>query len=111
MAATLGAGGPDRLTMRVSPLVAFAPADLSVRTTIEANDQNRSIQIIAESAEFYRSSEMPLDGGQAPRTTQFELRNLPGGMYTVIAVLKGANDTTLARTRRDITVVESPLTR
>jgi hypothetical protein len=106
LAAPLGAGSPERLSMRVSPSVAFAPADLSVRTTIEANEQNRTIEIIAESADFYRSSQTPLDGEKAPRTTQFEFRSLPGGAYTVTAVLKGAGDEPLAQTRREINVVE-----
>jgi hypothetical protein len=91
--------------------VAFAPADLFVRATNEANEQNRAIEITAESADFYRSSEMPLDGDKAPRTTQFEFRNLPGGAYTVIAVLKGANDEPIAQTRREIDVVTGALTR
>jgi len=101
----------DRLSMRVSPSVAIAPADLIVRMTIEANAANRSIEIIAESEDFYRSSEQPLDGDHAPRTTQFEFRSLPGGQYLVSAVLKGANDEQIARTRQEVNVVESPFSR
>ena len=101
----------ERLTMRVSPSVAIAPADLIVRTNIEANADNRSIEIIAESTEFYRSSEQPINGDHAPRTTQFEFRGLPGGQYMVTAVLKGANDSQLARTRQEVNVVESPFSR
>ena len=111
MAAPLGAGSPERLSMRVSPAVAFAPADLSVRATIEANDQNRTIEIIAESGDFYRSSEMSLNGEKAPRTTQFEFRGLPGGTYAVVAVLKGAGGEQLALTRREIQVVASAAAR
>ena len=101
----------ERLTMRVTPSVAIAPADLIVRTMIEANAGNRSIEIIAESPDFYRSSEQPVDGDRAPRTTQFEFRGLPGGQYMVSAVLKGANDSQLARTRQEVNVVESPFSR
>jgi hypothetical protein len=104
---TSGARGTDRLSMRVSPAVAIAPADLTVRATIEASRSNRSIEIIAESGEFYRSSEIPLDGENAPRTTRFELRGLPGGTYAVHAVLKGANDGVLARANQEIHVVSS----
>ena len=102
----LGARGGDRLTMRITPAVAMAPADLIVRTTVEASSENRAIEIIAESNDFYRSSEMPLDGKNAPRTTQFEFRSLPGGVYTVVAVLKGANDEQLARARGKVNLVE-----
>ena len=111
MAAPLGAGSPERLSMRVSPAVAFAPADLFVRTTIEANEQNRTIEIIAESGDFYRSSEVSLDGEKAPRTTQFEFRSLPGGAYTVVPMLKGAGGEQLAVTRREIQVVASAYAR
>jgi hypothetical protein len=93
-AVSLNAG--ERLTMRVSPAVAFAPATVTVRTTIETNPENRAIQIVAESPEFYRSSEIPLAGEHAPRTTTVEFRSLPGGMYTVTAVLIRVNNRTTA---------------
>jgi hypothetical protein len=101
----LGVRTGDRLSMRVSPTVAIAPADLIVRTTVESNSTNRSIEIIAESADFYRSSEIPLDGERAARSAQFAFRNLPGGEYNVRAVLKGANEEQLAQTRQDIKVI------
>ena len=86
----------ERLKMAVSPAVAFAPATVRVRATVEANPENRAIQIVAESPEFYRSSEIPLDGAHAPRTTIVEFRSLPGGSYTVTAVLIRVNDRTTA---------------
>jgi hypothetical protein len=103
----IGARTGERLSMRVSPTVAIAPADLVVRTVIESNAANRTIEIVAESTEFYRSSEVPLDGANAPRTTQLSLRNLPGGVYSVRAVLKGANEERLAQTRQEISVVSN----
>ena len=81
----------ERLRVGVSPAVAMAPATVRVRTTVEANPENRAILIIADSPEFYRSSEIPLDGERAPRTTTVEFRSLPSGMYTVTAVLIRVN--------------------
>jgi hypothetical protein len=104
-ALTMGARGRDRLNLRVSPAVAIAPADLTVRATVEASESNRAIEIIAESGDFYRSSEIPLDGENAPRTTRFEFRGLPGGTYAVRAVLKGANDGVLARAHQEFNVI------
>jgi len=109
--APLGAGSGDRLAIRVTPKVALAPALLIVQTTVESNAQNRSIEVIAESDDFYRGSEIPLDGDKAPRTTRFEFRDLPGGVYRVAAVLKGANEQRLAETGLTVTVVESDLAR
>jgi hypothetical protein len=107
MTAPLGASSPERLSIRVSPSVAIAPADLFVRAMVEASNQNRAIEIIAESGDFYRSSETPLNGDKAPRTTHFQLRGLPGGEYSVTAVLKGANDEPIARTFRHVRIVST----
>jgi hypothetical protein len=106
-----GARSGERLAMHVSPAVAFAPADLIVRTMIESSEANRAIEIVAESEDFYRSSEIPLDGQRAPRTAQLAFRGLPGGVYTVRAVLKGAKEEQLAETRQEINVVSSALDR
>src|SRR5438128_8655380 len=74
-AAANGAG--ERLVIHVSRSIAMAPADLSVRTTVASNKDNGSIVISADSAQFYRSSEIELDGDKAPRTIIFEFRSLP----------------------------------
>jgi hypothetical protein len=102
-AAPLGAGG--RLSMRVSPSTAFAPANLVVRAMVEHNEENRAIEIIAESEDFYRSSEIGLDGANAPRTTLFEFRSLPTGFYEVRAVLKGVEGREIASTRTQLNIV------
>jgi hypothetical protein len=106
-----GARSGERLAMRVSPSVAFAPADLIVRTMIESSEANRAIEIVAESEDFYRSSEIPLDGQRAPRTAQLAFRGLPGGVYTVRAVLKGTKEEQLAEMRQEINVVSSAIDR
>jgi hypothetical protein len=98
-------GAADRLAMRVSPAVAFAPANLVVKTMVEANKENRSIEISAESDEFYRSSEIQLDGDKAPRTTLFRFPSLPGGSYVVRAVLRGAGGHTIAYSETNMNVV------
>jgi len=98
-------GANERISMRVSPEVSFAPANLSVRTTVEAHPDNRWIEIIAESDDFYRSSEMQLDGEHAPRTTIFEFRSLPGGTYQVHAFLKGTHGRQIASSHKQIDVV------
>ena len=59
MAAPTGAG--ERLALKVSPAVAFAPANLIVRTTVEADSANRAMEVVAESRDFYRSSSVELD--------------------------------------------------
>ena len=101
---TLNAG--DKLSLRVSPSVSNAPAEVVVTATVERDADNRSIEIAAESDDFFRSSLITLEGDQAPRTTQLHLKNLPGGEYTVMVVLHGSHgERTLAR--RTIVVMPS----
>ena len=105
LAATLPAGAGERMTLKVSPAVAFAPANLIVRTMIEADADNRAIAIVAESDDFYRSSEVQLDGDHAPRTNTFEFRSRPSGTYQVKAVLIGTASEPRATARQQINVM------
>jgi hypothetical protein len=99
-------GANDKLALRVSPAVAFAPANLNVRATVTSDPDNRAIEIIAESDEFYRSSEIQLDGESAPRTTLIQLRSLPTGAYSVRAILKGQSGQELAVSEQKVNIVE-----
>jgi hypothetical protein len=103
--ATLPAGAGDRMALKVSPAVAFAPANLIVRTMIEADAKNRAVEIVAESTDFYRSSEVQLDGEHAPRTTTFEFRSLPQGVYEVKATLLASDGSALATVRQQVNVI------
>jgi hypothetical protein len=103
--AQMGAG--ERITIKVSPAIAFAPANLVVRATIPADSDNRAVQIVAESADFYRSSEMQLEGERAPRTTTFEFRSLPSGTYQVSANLMGADGRSRGIIRQQVNVIAS----
>jgi len=105
LTATLPAGAGEKLTLKVSPAVAFAPANLIVRAMVEADAHNRAIAIIAESDNFYRSSEIQLDGDRAPRTSTFEFRSLPSGTYEVRAMLIGNDGTQRAASRQEINVI------
>ena len=101
----LGAGEP--ITMRVSPAVAFAPANLIVRATIEADSENRAVVVTADSADFYRASEMQLNGEQAARTNTFEFRSLPPGSYEVRAILIGQSGRPRGTVRQQVNVIAS----
>ena len=107
LASTLPLGAGERLTMKVSPAVAFAPANLMVRAMVVADADNRAVEIIAESADFYRSSMIQLEGDQAARINQFEFRSLPPGTYEVRANLFGSNGQPRATIRQQINVIAS----
>jgi hypothetical protein len=99
--------GKDAVSIRVSPAVSFAPAHLVIQTRIEPDDNNRAIEIVATSEEFYRSSTIPLEGDRAPRTTTVQFVSLPSGNYEVTAVLIGADGQRRTSARMHVNVIES----
>ena len=105
LAGTAQMGAGERITLKVSPAVAFAPANLVVRATILADPENRAVQVVAESADFYRSSEVQLEGDKAARTNMFEFRSLPPGTYLVSANLMGADGRSRGLSRQQINVI------
>ena len=102
-------GADERLSMRVSPAVSYAPANLRVMAVVPNDKDNRAIEVVAESDGFYRSSEIPLEGEEGPRTTVVEFRSVPGGSYQIRAMLKGANGREIARVQKTVDVIESSL--
>jgi len=104
---TMATSAGEKLNLKVSPAVAFAPANLVVRTMVESDAENRAIEIVAESDDFYRSSEVQLDGDRAPRTTTLEFRSLPPGMYEVRATLLGAGGAQRAEMRQHVSIISS----
>ena len=98
VAVPLDAG--ERLAMRITPAAALEPAILTVRTVIEADAGNRVLEIVAQSADYYRSSSIELDGASAPRLNVFEFRNLPTGSYEVTSVLVRSGGGGASVTRR-----------
>jgi hypothetical protein len=85
--------GTQKIALRVSPVVAMAPALVSARVTIEPNDDNRLLSLEIDSPNYRRASEMSLDGRNAPKTNVFDFKGLPSGLYEVRAVLSGPSGT------------------
>jgi hypothetical protein len=81
--------GTEMLTIRVSPVVSAAPAVVTVRALVEAHADNRALEIIAESQDFYTSSQVTLNGADSPRINEIHFRSLPEGSYAVTVILMG----------------------
>jgi hypothetical protein len=81
-------GASEKLTLRVTPNVSSAPSTVIVKATVARNSDNRWLLIEADSGDFFRSSEIQLDGDKAPLVTEIRLPNLPGGEYTIVATLR-----------------------
>ena len=107
LAATAAAGANQSLGIKVSPAVSFAPANLVIRTSVDPDADNRALEVVAQSEDFYRSSTVTLDGDRAAKTTQFEFRSLPPGEYEISVVVTGADGRPRAISRTQARVVES----
>lgn len=88
------------------PLVAAAPATVSITVTVEPNERNRVLVIEDDSALYYRSSQIQLDGQHAARTHVLTFRGLPPGEHQVTASVHGA-DGVHAVVRSTVTVMGS----
>jgi hypothetical protein len=86
----LPADGGQGLSVRVSPAKSFAPSSLRVIARIEPSITNRSLTLIADGENFYRSSAIPLEGDQAPKIVDMQFPNLPSGEYRIVAVVTDA---------------------
>ena len=75
----LNVGTVEKIRMKATPVVSFAPARLTVRTTVEPDADNRAIEIVIDSPAFYRSSWIQLNGNEAPRTSIVEFPDVPRG--------------------------------
>ena len=84
---TMSASGDAQLRIAVSPAQSFGPSNLNIRARLVPNADNRALEVIAEPDEFYRSSQVQLDGDHSPVTIMFQFRSLPGGDYQVSAIL------------------------
>ena len=100
----------EKLMLRVTPNVSSAPSTVVVKATVARNADNRWLHIEAESGAFYRSSEVQLEGDKAPLITEIRLNNLPGGEYTVMAVLRDSSggQTVVRRTAVVLAQFERP---
>ena len=97
----------DPLTMAVSPVQSFAPTNLTIRVHVEPDADNRALEVVAESGEYYRSSRIQLDGVDTPRTISLEMRNLPGGDYDVRSALINSTGRERAAVRAQVRVLGS----
>jgi hypothetical protein len=107
MLTVLAVNGDSRLSLVVSPAISFAPATLRVQVKLDRNADNRRLTVVAESEDYYRSSEVQLDGDRAPARIVIDFRSVPSGDYQVIGVLMDGRGHQLAATFERIRVMPS----
>ena len=102
---TRPAGARDQLKLAVSPAHSFAPALLRIQVRIAPSVENRSLEIIADSATFYRSSEIQLEGDRSPATFNLEMKAVPEGDYRVVGILRDGAGHQRSMVYQDVTVI------
>lgn len=73
------------IALRVSPLISFAPATVTIQVRVHPEPSDRQIVVQLDSGEFGRRSEFTIDGDKGPRLYSWTLRDLPPGQYEVVA--------------------------
>ena len=85
------AHGVQPMRLQASPAMSRAPGFVTIRVLLEPDAGDRFLRIVAESPNFYRSSEVQMDGADAPPLSVFEFRDLPEGLYSVTGTLVGVH--------------------
>lgn len=97
----------SRLAIKVSPAMALAPAFVRIQATVQPDAGNRALRVVAQSDNFYRSTEVQIEGDRGPSVRVIEFPGLPSGLYQVDVVLIG-NDGERATATALVRVAPSP---
>jgi hypothetical protein len=89
--------GADSLRLAVNPKFAHTPGTFRAVAIVERNAENRWLVLCAESADYYRSSTIQLNGGQAARRHEMFFERLPAGRYLIQARLERADGELIIR--------------
>lgn len=90
LASAVALDASQEVRVRVSPQNSMAPADILVYVTVERRADNRLLRVSAESEDFFRASEVSLDGEDSARISVLRFRELPSGEYDVTADVMGS---------------------
>lgn len=101
------AGAKERITLRVSPETAMAPADVRIEVLVPRDPSNRTVRVVADSGAFYSSSDHQLDGGKAAALHDFTIAALPAGTYEVSATVLDGDGRVLSKAA-DRVIIMSP---
>jgi hypothetical protein len=103
---TLVAAG-DPVSVNVNPSVSIAPATLGIRVRVAPEADNRALEIVVDSADFYRLSRVQLEGDRAPSVTTLRVDSVPAGGYEVTATLIDAAGGRRALARAHVEVMSN----
>jgi hypothetical protein len=104
--ATLAAAG-DPVSIRVNPSVSVAPTMLAIRVNVVPQPENRALEIVLDSGDFYRLSRVQLEGDRGPTINTLRIDSVPAGDYEVTATVIDAGGRRGTRARTFVAVMGS----
>jgi hypothetical protein len=75
--------------LRLVARVVSAPADFSGLVRVTPNADYRLLRVVLDSDNFYRSSDIQLEGDRSPRNHFLSWRSLPAGTYRIVVTVFG----------------------
>ena len=89
----------DELTLRLTPRFVSAPGYLRSLIRVSPNEKNRVLRVEIDSAGYYRSSDIQLEGASAPMSHFVDWKEVPAGKYDLrVSVLGAGDDPRVVRT-------------
>jgi hypothetical protein len=95
----------EELTLRLTARFLSAPGYLRSLIRVSPNDRNRLLRVEIDSAEYYRSSEIQLDGASAPMSHWVDWKDVPAGKYSLVVSVLGASGERRATRQADFQVL------
>ena len=77
--------------LRLTSRFAMSPAQMRSLVRVAPHENNRRLRIVVDSPDYYRASEIDLDGVEAPLNHYFAWSALPAGSYSIVVTVLGAD--------------------
>ena len=81
----------DELTLRLTPRFVSAPGYLRSLIRVAPHEANRVLRVEIDSAGYYRSSDIQLEGASAPMSHFVDWKEVPAGKYDLSVSVMGAS--------------------
>ena len=87
----------EHLALQVTRRLVTAPGYLRSVIRVAPSDDNRKLRVTIDSEDYFRASEIQLDGASAPMSHFIDWKQLPAGAYELTATLVGPDGTRAER--------------
>jgi methionine-rich copper-binding protein CopC len=97
--ASFSAFAAEEVRVEVFPDVSAEPAQITIRVEVRPDEDNRAVEVVTDSAAYYRRSTQQLDGDNAAVAHVFRYRDVPAGDYVISVRVLSAGGRSIAVAR------------